>query len=198
MRLIQALLPTVLGIVSLGACQPADTIGGPPGVPLNVALAGPVAPTAVPSTPDSPSPTVSPSPAPPSLTAIAATVVALTNDFRAEQGQPALATAAPLMAFARSRSLDMATRGYFAHTTPDGLSVFDLLKQAGLSGTAARENIGWNKGYPAAEVARVAMDGWIASPGHRTNLLASDVTTLGVGVAQAEDGAWYLTQVFKQ
>jgi uncharacterized protein YkwD len=100
------------------------------------------------------------------------------------------------MAFARSRSQDMATRSYFSHTTPDGLSVFDLLRQAGIPYTSARENIAWNKGYAPSQVAQKAMDGWIASSGHRTNMLATDVKKIGVGAAQATDGGWYLTQVF--
>ncbi len=120
----------------------------------------------------------------------------LTNDYRVQNGKPPLTTPAVLMRFARSRSQDMATRKYFSHTTPDGLSVFDLLRQAGIAFGSARENIAWNKGYAADRVAKVAMDGWIASSGHRTNLVASDVTKFGVGAAQAADGAWYLTQVF--
>jgi hypothetical protein len=42
---------------------------------------------------------------------------------------------------------------------------------------------------------RVAVDGWIDSPGHRANLLA-DHTFCGIGVYKNAQGAWYLTQMF--
>lgn len=40
------------------------------------------------------------------------------------------------------------------------------------------------------------VDQWMASPGHRTNLLRTDHTDMGMGVAVADDGKLYATQVF--
>jgi uncharacterized protein YkwD len=37
---------------------------------------------------------------------------------------------------------------------------------------------------------------WWYSPGHRENLLNPDYTESGIGVAQAADGAWFVTQIF--
>jgi hypothetical protein len=42
-----------------------------------------------------------------------------------------------------------------------------------------------------AEAAETAMRGWINSPGHRAKMLAKQPTHLGVGVAQAANGAYY-------
>jgi len=45
------------------------------------------------------------------------------------------------------------------------------------------------------QVARVAVEGWIQSPGHRKNLL-SNQTLCGIGVYVNAAGAYYLTQLF--
>jgi uncharacterized protein YkwD len=43
--------------------------------------------------------------------------------------------------------------------------------------------------------ARLIVDGWMTSPGHRRNILDANYTLLGVGVA-AKDKMCYATQVF--
>merc|ERR1712093_902716 len=45
------------------------------------------------------------------------------------------------------------------------------------------------------DVAKVTVDGWINSPGHRENLLG-DWTYCTIGVYQNAKGAWYSTQLF--
>jgi uncharacterized protein YkwD len=182
LRLLHALVTAPLLVAPLGACQAATA--------LQVAAPPPAVTVAA-----DPGPALAPSP-PAGTAAIEAEIVGMTNAYRSRLGTAPLTTTPALMAFAHSRSQDMATRAYFAHTTPDGLTVFALLRQAAIPFTVARENIGWNKGYADDQVAAEAMDGWIASSGHRTNLEATDVTRLGVGAVQAADGAWYLTQVF--
>jgi len=47
-----------------------------------------------------------------------------------------------------------------------------------------------------SSVAKVAVDGWIQSPGHRKNLLHAQMVYCGIGVYQNSAGAWYLTQLF--
>ena len=41
----------------------------------------------------------------------------------------------------------------------------------------------------------VAVGGWIDSPGHRQNI-EGDYDLAGVGIARAEDGSLYFTQIF--
>ena len=43
---------------------------------------------------------------------------------------------------------------------------------------------------------RSAVDGWMSSKGHRNNILGADFTHTGVGIAVAEDGTIYFTQLF--
>ena len=56
------------------------------------------------------------------------------------------------------------------------------------------ENVASNLGHERP--GEVAMQGWLRSPGHHRNILRADDRLTGVGVAQAGDGSWYLTQVF--
>jgi len=57
----------------------------------------------------------------------------------------------------------------------------------------AAENVAMSKGLP--DVAKVAVNGWITSPGHRKNLLSRS-TWCGIGVYKTSSGAFYLTQLF--
>lgn len=57
----------------------------------------------------------------------------------------------------------------------------------------AAENLAFNQGF--ANPAERALIGWIDSPGHRRNM-EGDFDLTGVGVAQSNNGAYYLTQIF--
>ena len=53
------------------------------------------------------------------------------------------------------------------------------------------ENVAY--GYPSGSA---VMAGWMASSGHRANILNSSYRLLGVGAVQSSDGRWYAAQVF--
>src|SRR5207245_262209 len=55
----------------------------------------------------------------------------LINQQRQDQGLSALAFDPALEVIAKSHSQDMATRNYFEHDTPEGLTFSDRYKQAG-------------------------------------------------------------------
>jgi uncharacterized protein YkwD len=56
------------------------------------------------------------------------------------------------------------------------------------------ENLAYNHGV--YEVAKVAVNGWIESSGHRKNLLGL-FDVCGIGVSRSSsDGSFYLTQLF--
>ena len=59
--------------------------------------------------------------------------------------------------------------------------------------TSFAENVAMSSGM--RDVAGVAVNGWIESPGHRKNLLSRS-TMCAIGVYQNKQGAWYLTQLF--
>ncbi len=116
-------------------------------------------------------------------------MLALVNQARAGAGCGALTADPALAAVARAHSADMRDRGYFSHTTPEGLSPFDRARAAGI-GYARAENIA--SGQPDAAA---VMEAWLNSAGHRANILDCSLTKLGVGVAEGPGGPWW-TQLF--
>ena len=88
---------------------------------------------------------------------------------------------------ARAFSNDMLVRRFFDHTTPDGVN-FDarITDQYRHRVFLVGENIWFASGYNPANVQRMAkeiVDDWMASPGHRENMLDPQFTHLGVGVS---------------
>ncbi|MBW1601285.1 CAP domain-containing protein [Streptomyces sp. JJ66] len=120
---------------------------------------------------------------------VEAQVLALVNQERAKAGCQAVRADADLARLAGSHSRDMAARGYFSHTDPEGRSPFDRAREAGVDHMGG-ENIA--RGQASAEA---VMESWMNSPGHRANILNCDFTTLGVGAHVASGGPWW-TQAF--
>jgi hypothetical protein len=71
----------------------------------------------------------------------------------------------------------MGVRNFFAHCDPDTLTMpWDRMVAAGYSYNSAAENIAAGYSTPAAVVA-----GWMASSGHRANILSTTSRELGIG-----------------
>lgn len=130
-------------------------------------------------------------PTTPEITAIEKEVARLVNVERAKVGLPALSYNWQLARTARIKSEDMRNNNYFSHTSPTYGSPFDMMRNFGISYTAAGENIAMGQ-RTAAEV----MNGWMNSPGHRSNILNSSFTQIGVGYAKNSSGRIYWTQQF--
>jgi uncharacterized protein YkwD len=130
-----------------------------------------------------------------SLTPLEADFIGRLNAERAAAGLPALAVDADLVTIARIRSSDMAARGYFSHTSPEGQSAFTLLDQWGIAYSCAGENLARNN-YPLEETVAVAVRDLMASPPHRANILNPNYTLVGVGYAEDGNGIRYYTTVF--
>ena len=116
-------------------------------------------------------------------------MLALVNAERATAGCGAVRADEGLAGGARRHSADMRDRGYFSHTNPEGLSPFDRAAAAGVDHARA-ENIAAGQRDPAA-----VMAAWMASPGHRANILDCSLGSLGVGVATGAGGPFW-TQLF--
>jgi uncharacterized protein YkwD len=104
---------------------------------------------------------------------------------------------------ARGKSDDMLTNNYFSHTSPDGKTLKDRFLDEKPASFKTIFRIGENI-YMGARLdyttdiktqARLIVDGWMTSPGHRRNILDPSYTHLGVGVA-AKDKMCYATQIF--
>jgi uncharacterized protein YkwD len=94
---------------------------------------------------------------------------------------------------ARAHSLDMGTRNYFNHNTPEGRTPFQRTAAAGYSGSPQGENIA--AGNATAEA---TMTQWMNSPGHCTNIMNPQYRVLGVGYARVAGSRYthYWTQNF--
>lgn len=129
------------------------------------------------------------------LAAIIATdVIALTNEERIES---ALAPVAenPLLALAAQRKAeDMATKGYFSHTSPDGAEPWRWIEEVGYRYSYAGENLAV-RFIDSSDVVHA----WMASPSHRANIVKGVYQDIGIGVAQGTFGgapATYVVQFF--
>lgn len=103
-------------------------------------------------------------------------LIQLVNRDRARGGLPALIADPRLSDIARAHSHDMADHDFVGHVSPRTGTAMDRARRAGLRPELVLENVG--RAYGAAE----AESGFLASPGHRGNLLDPHARRLGVGV----------------
>ncbi|MER5631023.1 CAP domain-containing protein [Streptomyces nitrosporeus] len=142
----------------------------------------------VPNAPKTSSPASS-APASSGAATARAAVLSLVNQERAKAGCTPVTADTSLNTLAQDFSEDMAARDFFGHTDPDGATPWDRAAAAGVPGLGG-ENIA--RGQADAQA---VMDAWMASEGHRANILNCAYTTLGVGVHFGSGGPWW-TQDF--
>ncbi len=123
-------------------------------------------------------------------------VIADTNTERSTHGGlPALQENATLDDIATLRLDNMFAHQYFAHVSPTGESALTVASSVGYDHIALGENLaeGWFSGDQGL------LDAWMASPGHRANILDTHYTQIGVavreGMFQGRE-TWIAVQVF--
>lgn len=121
-------------------------------------------------------------------------LVDLTNmDRETEQLKP-LKVNPVLQKAAEMKAKDMAEKGYFTHTSPEGLSPWYWLSQVNYKFTYAGENLAVNF-TESADVAKA----WMESPSHRNNIMNDKFTEIGIATAEGMyEGkpAIYVVQLF--
>lgn len=126
-------------------------------------------------------------------TAIAEEMIDRTNAARRAAGVPGLAKSVNLMQAAQLQADQMVKAGRMEHELPG--QPYPTLKSrlavVQYDVRAAGENIAEGQ-RSAAE----ALSTWMSSPAHRANILSSDYTEMGAGVAAARNGRLYFVQVF--
>ena len=150
---------------------------------------------------------------------IEAHIARITNEFRDDNGMPALKMNDKISDVVRGHSFDMMTRECMEHETPEGLDPTARTAIRGLTchkdyGSYYTEGFGENiaqdwildidspytglskEWYTAEEMALSLMVLWANSPGHRENLLESAYTEIGVGIAIGKNRSIYATQNF--
>lgn len=119
--------------------------------------------------------TTTPPPAEQPASSAAMRVVQLVNQERAHAGCRSLRVDERLVTAAQRHASDMAARGYFSHTAPEGTSFVDRARSAGYPSPGG-ENIA--RGQRSAEQ---VMESWMGSAGHRANILNCSFVAIGVG-----------------
>ena len=119
----------------------------------------------------------------------------LVNAERVRNGENPLVWDEDLCKLAREHSSNMAQKRFFDHVTPDGRDMEARARSQGIQGWhALAENIALNKGFD--DPAGLAVERWMQSTRHRTNILYAAFNRSAIGIARAADGTVYLTQDF--
>lgn len=106
-------------------------------------------------------------------------LVELANVDRHTSSIPLLTVNPTLEETARRKALDMASRGYFAHVSPDGKNPWYWFSETGYRFSYAGENLAVNF-TDSIDVERA----WMNSPGHRANILNGNFTEIGIATAR--------------
>lgn len=166
-------------------------------LPLDGPAAVPAAPTAGPAPAAGPSPAAITTPCPTSPVAPPADVAAwpeevarLVNEVRHAYGLPPLAYNGALAQAAQGQANDCAQRGWCSHTGADGSDVRTRIQRAGYLAA------GWAECWAQSQTPQGAVDMWMdeVSPNdpHRRTLLSTWVQEIGVGMAPARWGYYFL------
>jgi hypothetical protein len=116
-----------------------------------------------------------------SAAVISSMLVNLANRDRSSNDLGELVVSPTLVAAAQAKANDMASKGYFAHTSPDGKDPWYWFKQANYPFSYAGyagENLAIDFS-DSADVERA----WMDSPAHRANILNQHFTQIGIATA---------------
>ena len=124
----------------------------------------------------------------------------LLNVERTSRGRQPLRANSGLALAGRRHARDMVRRRYFAHASRSGSGFDDRIRSAGYlrgaRGATIGENLGWGSGTLASPKAIVRA--WMASPGHRANILRPAFREVGIAVVArtpgGRGGATYATE----
>ena len=127
-------------------------------------------------------------------TVLPAVLVDLANDVRVSNNEKTLSRSIVLDNAAQLKAQDMVRLGYFAHTSPEGLTPWYWFKESGYAFVYAGENLAIN----FSESIDV-QNAWMNSPTHKANLLNDKFTEIGIatvdGVYQGRPTT-YVVQMF--
>jgi uncharacterized protein YkwD len=109
----------------------------------------------------------------------------LMNAERSARGLGKLRAEDTLARVAGRYARQMVRDRFFDHTSPGGTTMLSRIKSSsylrGVSSWMVGENLAWGSGPLATPKATV--QAWMHSAGHRANLLDSDFTEVGIGIA---------------
>lgn len=110
---------------------------------------------------------------------LAAAIITLTNDERARAGLPALTMDAGLMAIAEKRAVEISTDYSHAGLADDCADCGENILEGPRTTTPAR-----------------MLERWMASDGHRANILRDGISRIGAALYRTPEGVVFAVQVF--
>ena len=123
-------------------------------------------------------------------------LLAATNQVRAAKRKPRVQQNPKLMTAAQQYAERMAAEEELSHTI-GGLRLAEKAKRVGYAYRRLSENIAYNTDLDGRFVVN---EQWMKSKGHRQNLLASDMSQIGIGIAgpSKRTKRYYYCQIFGQ
>ena len=118
------------------------------------------------------------------LEVIRTATLCLVNRERSAHGEGLLGSNTDLQHAAQGHSESMASASYFEHAGPGGSFVERIMDSGYLPGPNALYNVGENIAYGSLQDATAGsiVAAWMASPGHRANILNSAFREVGTGI----------------
>ena len=118
------------------------------------------------------------------LTLIRRSTLCLLNAERRARGVRSLREQSALRSAATRYAQHMVRESFFAHVSPGGSTMMSRLRETSYlrraSSYTVGENLAWGGGDRATPAATV--QAWMASPGHRVNILKPRFRDIGIGV----------------
>lgn len=122
--------------------------------------------------------------------AMASRVVTATNAYRSSLGLSTLRLMPKLVVFASTHAQDMAEHDILTHASSTGLSFSARAHGSNYGFRSMRENVAIEGAPLPDELGANLLDLWRHSPEHDANMRATDITQIGVAVAQGPDGCY--------
>ncbi len=119
------------------------------------------------------------------------TILDLTNQARNTNGLSSFQVSESLTTAAQAKADAMVANDYFEHTAPDGTTGWDYIDKTGYIYTFAGENLAASNQDDVSVV-----NGWLKSPGHRANLLNTEFSDIGLGLAYKDSYGEYRNVFF--
>ena len=125
------------------------------------------------------------------LKAYTDTIFELVNKEREKAGLQPLDYREDIAGAATIRAREIVSS--YTHTRPDGSKFSTVFDELEITKRTSGENL-----YKSPTTPEAAVKGWMASDGHRNNILKEKYTATGTGIYQDQDGKLYWVQLFIQ
>jgi uncharacterized protein YkwD len=122
-----------------------------------------------------------------SMAALQNGVLAQLNGVRAAKGLRSLTISPALSAAARQHTSEMLADGYFEHKSFNGTDFSQRIVRFYAPSSSRRWSVGENLLWSSPDIrAKKALELWMASPGHRANILAPGWREIGIAAVHAD------------